>query len=82
MIEAKQNFEAKQHGGTGKACRIKRLARSKQESVCRLLECGHALGESRGRARNRNAHKKGSRQSRTTVKVKNRTKEQTSKKAK
>lgn len=64
---------AKQHKETGKARRIKKLARSKQESVCRLLSYGHALGKSHGRARNRNAHKKGSRQSRTTVKVKNRT---------
>ena len=68
----RQNREC---GGTGKACRIRKFVRSKQERACRLLGCGHALGESHGRAMNRNAHKKGSRQSGTTVKVKNRTKE-------
>lgn len=54
---------------------IRKFVRSKQERTCRLLRCGHASGERRGRAMSRNAHKKGSRQSNTTVKVKNRTKE-------
>lgn len=65
VIEAEQNFEA-EHGGTGKARRIRKFVRSKQERACRLLGCGHASGERRGREVSRNARKKGSRQSSTT----------------
>jgi len=68
-------LKAKQHGGTGKARRIRKFVRSEQERACRLLGCGHASGERRGRAMKRNAHKKGSRQRCATVKVTNRTKE-------
>lgn len=76
MIQAEQHFEGKtERRETCKAGRIRKFTRSKQERARSLLCYGRALGESHGRAMNRSAHQKGSRQSSTTVKVKNRTKE-------
>lgn len=62
VIEAEQNFEGKTESVEGlvKHAGLESLQGVNKKGHVGCKGCGHALRESRGRAINRNAHKKGS----------------------